>query len=74
MPNYYSSRDIVCPFYLDQDLRSVTCEGTRPRTQNVTRFHSKDAKDTYVKCICSEMGEYKECPIYTLVDEKYAEG
>ena len=63
--------DILCPFYLTRTLKTITCEGITDDCVTKLMFTSHDKNDLHRKVFCNN--RYKNCEIYRMLDEKYAD-
>ena len=61
--------EILCPFYLWSDARSLTCEGHGEGIKTVSQFRRKDDKRAFLQQHCAE--HYKRCPVYEAAMVKY---
>ena len=71
MPNEYHSVDVVCPYYRDQDKHTIMCEGIGDRTTLRVCYPSRARVEAYQRDYCNSMDGYKECPIATMLNERY---
>lgn len=71
--NYVYGTKTVCPFYLKEAQKSITCEGLIDGTCNMTRFNSEDEKTQYQSANC-EMYNYTNCcKLAAALEKKYEE-
>ena len=67
---HYDSTRTVCPFYADETLKKVSCEGIGCNRLTLT-FDSAADKHDYKCKLCDT--DYKRCEIYRLIAKKYEE-
>ena len=67
----YFSADVLCPFYLHDNLRecTITCESFAPGSTIKNHFGGKAALRKQIEKYCA--GDYGSCPWYKLVSQKY---
>lgn len=72
MPRYresWKAADVVCPFFIGDDNKSLTCEGFADKVKLRTDFATAAKKDGHMGTYCA--GRYEKCMIYQLAAEKY---
>jgi hypothetical protein len=70
--HYYCSKEVVCPFYSMQDhIRIYHIEGIYKGNRVHISFTSKDKLRLHRDRFCDNINNYKACPIYKLLAEKY---
>ncbi len=70
--HYYSSKEVVCPFYSMEDhIRIYHIEGIYKGNRVHIAFTGKDKLKLHRKRFCDSLANYKQCPIYKLLAEKY---
>lgn len=63
----------VCPFYICEYKKSVTCEGyEKGIVSSLTKFESEEDKSEFVHKFCLTH-EYKKCKLFKTIMEKYGE-
>lgn len=63
---------VLCPFYISEDARSITCEGMVPRATLRQKYRTERDCDTVKVEYCEK--DYKHCPVYhMLMKYKYRE-
>lgn len=74
----HGTRDIVCPFFKMHSAKEIVCEGIVTGTLrkgegslNVVAFINQDVKQVYQQGFCER--EYKKCPYYRMLMNKYEE-
>ena len=63
---------IVCPFYIRDTQYALVCEGQIKGTENHARFATQDAKERYLKGVCSSF-RYRRCRIARSLQLRYDE-
>lgn len=72
MPRYkesWKAADVLCPFFIGDDTKSLTCEGFAAKVKLRTDFASTAKKAEHMGTYCA--GRYEMCGIYQLAIEKY---
>lgn len=69
--NNYTAVNIICPYFLTQGKRNITCEGILEETKVSQMFVSEVQKLVYQENNCYSNGT--KCPIARLAAEKYME-
>lgn len=64
----YTSVKVLCPFYIDETQQVIRCEGLLPGAVTHQAFATKSKADRQ-KRTCR--GEYKACPHYMALCDKY---
>ena len=73
MPTPYGAKFVKCPFYRNYDSNRIVCEGLcEGNTINLV-FESQAARKQYMKEVCNNLLECRDCPIYILLNQKYGE-
>lgn len=74
MATGYLDAQIECPFYAynSNNPDKIVCEGTKGADKVALQFKEREAKNKYIIANC--VNQYKKCPIYRAVMEKYEEG
>lgn len=74
MANNTGGTRTICPFYLKEAQKSITCEGLIEGTSNMTRFDTEEEKLQYQSANC-EMYNYANCcKLAAALAKKYEEG
>lgn len=71
MGNYTFGTKTVCPFYIKEALKSITCEGLTAGTDNMTRFMSSEDKLCYQEQHCEMYDSENHCPLAAALMRKY---
>jgi len=61
----------VCPFYIREAQKSITCEGIIPGTCGMTRFDSASEKLAYQAVNCESYDYTARCCLAAVLMEKY---
>ena len=64
----YKSNLVKCPFYKDETKNTIRCEGIFSEAIQSNFELTKSKKAFRNECCCCD---YRRCPIFILVDEKY---
>ena len=68
----YSSKYVVCPFYsMEYPINIYHIEGIYKGNKVHISFANKDKRNLQKKRFCESLENYKQCPIYKLLAEKY---
>ena len=67
----YMDKNVVCPFYIREETLKIRCEGYRNGTKIHLCFDCKNRKTEHKKKYCKDMDNYKDCPLYAVIDEQY---
>lgn len=66
-----SGRDVVCPYFLREESRCLSCEGWVNRTSIKWTFASREEKTRYMKKRCEKMDGYQRCLVAAVLERKY---
>ncbi len=69
MSNKLINVNALCPFFISESVKSITCEGIIGE-QNVTRFNSEQEKKLHQGKYCTKR-DYENCEICKVLLEKY---
>jgi len=72
--NFTGGARAVCPFYVKEAEKSITCEGLMPGTETAIRFPSSTAKRGYQQSVCEHADACKRCMLAAALDAKYRQG
>ena len=64
----YKSNLVKCPFYKDETKNTIRCEGIFSEAIQHNFAEAKTKKAHRNNCCCCD---YRRCPIFTIVEEKY---
>lgn len=67
----YTGRDVVCPYWREEDATSICCEGWMEKTTVRIRFADKRSKAVFAARRCADMDGYKRCPMAKAAEEKW---
>lgn len=73
MANYSGGASVICPFYIREKDKSISCE-SHIGDSNLTRFSSPEAKVTWQKYACCRKDYAARCEYARLMQEKYEDG
>ena len=73
MPRVYDGICAVCPFYLQSNKKSITCEGITEHCSTALQFDSEEARNQHRRIFCDSQTNYKKCEVFKVLDEKYDE-
>jgi len=65
---HYDSARTLCPFYIDETARKVSCEGVGCNKLTLV-FGTSTEKMSHKRRKCD--GDYRSCDIYKLINGKY---
>jgi len=71
--NYTFGSRTVCPFYLKEARKSITCEGLADGTMSMTRFASEEEKQRFQAENCEMYNFDRFCPMAAALMRKYEE-
>ena len=70
MPNYTGGADTVCPFYLREDAKSISCESFGLASVMTMKFKKTEEKRAWQSQYCF-LFSYGRCPIAAAIERKY---
>jgi ribosome-binding protein aMBF1 (putative translation factor) len=73
MANYTFGVRTICPYYIKEAEKSITCEGLIPHTVTMVRFASQREKVLHQRKHCEQYDAEKGCPIRAAIDKKIAQ-
>lgn len=71
MPRTYNEPSILCPFYLSNGKRSISCEGITDECKITLLFKSQEERDKHRSIFCD--AKYQNCEICAMLEKKYEE-
>jgi hypothetical protein len=71
--NFTAGAKTICPFYIKEAKKSVTCEGLRPRMDTMIRFTSEADKRRFQHLNCERYGYEYRCLYAAALLSKYDE-
>jgi len=74
MPNYEGEKLTVCPFYVREADKSISCEGVIDGTVTMTRFASTEVKVRFQEAACFQYGSERVCPVAKQLATLYLQG
>ena len=71
MPEDFGDVEVVCPFYngVRNDMRQMKCDEIFDSCRIVLEFKTKKALNLHRKLFCNDLGRYKKCEMYRLIEE-----
>ena len=69
MPNYAGGVNVLCPFYVREADKSISCEGFYDNNTLMTKFPSKDSKREFMARKCENA--YQSCMLARALIRKY---
>lgn len=74
MGSYRLSANVICPYYIRESERSVTCEGLREGMVVKSVFCSEQQKSDYQREMCVHYDYAELCPLARALFFKYSGG
>lgn len=71
MPTMYDDVNALCPFFRFSDKKEISCEGVADGCSTSLKFDTKSKRDLHRRVFCDS--KYKNCEIFRMLEEKYAE-
>lgn len=71
MGSYRLSANVICPYYLRESERSITCEGLREGMVIKSLFGSEQEKSEYQRDMCVHYEYHRRCPLAGAILKKY---
>jgi hypothetical protein len=69
----YVAKEVVCPFYKQEDGAKIRCEGFSKSCSIQTTFCNRDNLVMHKGRYCNEMEGYTKCPLYPAIYGQYDE-
>ena len=69
----YKGGTAVCPFYVKESEKSITCEGLIPGTNMMIRFGGQKKKTAWLEKHCCSYKYEVTCPVAAVLMWKYTE-
>ena len=69
----YVSKEVVCPFYKQEDATKIRCEGFSKCCSIQTSFSCRERLILHKGRYCNSMEGYPECPLYPAIYGQYGE-
>ncbi len=63
----------VCPYYHSNDEDRIKCEGVEPGTSTHVVFGSREARKSYKRWFCDDVGRCRKCLVHKMLDGKWGE-
>ncbi len=71
MATNYSSIDVKCPYYVNEDHTVINCQGVlKGSTVQKHVFKNKKLKEFHKIIYCNDITRYKRCKICTLIEKE----
>lgn len=71
MPNETGAGRAICPYYRNEDSRSLRCDGFLPGTVMRMCFTGEKRKDRWQEEVCSRFGYDQACPLAAALTAHY---
>lgn len=68
MANYTGGANAVCPFYIREADKSITCEGAIPGAENAIKFTTEEEKRRHQDRYCSTF-RFGDCPTAKAIEQ-----
>lgn len=68
---HYVSKEVVCPFYRQEDGLRLYCEGFDPCCSLQVSFSGRDVMRSHKHRHCNSFRGYPECPLYPAINGQY---
>jgi hypothetical protein len=69
----YVSKEVVCPFYKEEETVRIRCEGFSSKCSLQTTFADHVCLQAHKKRFCNSMERYPECPLYPPIYGQYGD-
>lgn len=69
----YMSKEVVCPFYKQEEATKLKCEGYCKTTSLQTSFQRREQLITHKERHCNSFKGYPLCPLYSIINRQYEE-
>lgn len=69
----YISKEVVCPFYKQEEGVKIRCEGFSRSCSLQTSFCNKEKLLNHKGRFCNSMEGYTRCPLYPAIYRQYDE-
>lgn len=70
---HYISKEVVCPFYKQEDATKLFCEGYCKSCSLQTSFTRREQLQLHKERHCNSFKGYPNCPIYPVIAKQYDE-
>ena len=67
----YVSKEVVCPFYKQEEATKIRCEGYCKTTSLQTSFAKKELLALHKERHCNSFKGYPKCPLYEVICKQY---
>lgn len=69
----YVSKEVVCPFYKQEEATKLRCEGFCKTTSLQTSFECRAQLIAHKDRHCNSFKGYPKCPLYSVIMRQYDE-
>jgi hypothetical protein len=69
----YVSKEVVCPFYKQEQATKLKCEGFSKSCSLQTSFCNRARLLIHKECYCNNIKGYTRCPLYPAIYRQYEE-
>lgn len=70
----YVSKEVVCPFYKQEETTKIRCEGYCKACSLQTSFTSRVLLQIHKERHCNSIEGYRKCPLYSVINRQYEVG
>ena len=67
----YVSKEVVCPFYKQEEAMKIRCEGYCKACSLQTSFTSRVLLQIHKERHCNSISGYSKCPLYSVINRQY---
>ena len=67
----YTSKEVICPFYKQEDGLKLRCEGFCPSSSLQISFSRRDVMHMHKDRHCNSFSGYPECPLFPVINKQY---
>lgn len=71
MSTSYYSKFVKCPYYHEDTIKSILCEGVLRKSVIRQSFNTKKDKLEWQESYCNKIQGYEKCPVYCVACRKY---
>lgn len=68
---HYVAKEVVCPFYHQEDSTRIRCEGFCSTTSLQTSFKFREQLISHKARHCNDIKGYMKCPLYGVINKQY---
>ena len=70
----YISKEVVCPFYKQEEALKIKCEGFCKSCSIQTSFTKRELLQMHKETYCNKIKGYQRCPLYPVIVKQYDGG